>query len=59
MKKNKLRNILLTILFILLSLTVNIIAIPILLAIFLIKSISYLRKFSFSNKKLVINENKV
>jgi len=57
LKNNKLRNIILTCLFILLSLTVEIIAIPILLVIFLIKGLLYLVKTQSTNKKLILSEN--
>ena len=56
---NKLRNIILTCLFVLLSLTVEIIALPILLIVFIIKGISYIVKNTQSDKKLLLSENKV
>lgn len=59
MKGNKLRNIILTCLFVLLSLTVEIIAIPILLIMFMTKGIIYIVKNAQSNKKLVLSENEV
>ncbi len=59
MKANKLRNIILTCLFVLLSLTVEIIAIPILLIMFMTKGIIYIVKNAQSNKKLVLSENEV
>lgn len=59
MKSNKLRNIILTCLFILLSLTVEIIAIPILLIMFMTKGIMYIVKNAQTNKKLVLSENEV